>query len=113
LISRTTSRFREAYRRLPERVQRRTREVYRRLKDNPQHPSSTANTCTLPGRSTPHGRDSVIAPSAHARVKVQTAIEWGPEVYAYRRREFAFRDPDGNSVIVSEVTSDPLTCADS
>jgi hypothetical protein len=39
LISRTTGRFREAYRRLPEHVQRRAREAYRRFKENPQHRS--------------------------------------------------------------------------
>jgi len=39
LISRTTSRFRETYRRLPEHVQRRAREAYRRFKENPQHRS--------------------------------------------------------------------------
>ena len=36
--------------------------------------------------------------------------EWGPEVYFYHRREFAFRDPDGHWVILSEVTDDPPTC---
>jgi catechol 2,3-dioxygenase-like lactoylglutathione lyase family enzyme len=40
----------------------------------------------------------------------RAAIEWGPEVYAYHRREFAFRDPDGHVVILSEVTDDPPTC---
>jgi hypothetical protein len=39
LTSKTTSRFRAAYRRLPEHVQRRAREAYRRFKDNPQHRS--------------------------------------------------------------------------
>ena len=39
MISRTTRRFREAYRRLPEHVQRRAREAYRRFKENPQHRS--------------------------------------------------------------------------
>jgi hypothetical protein len=39
LISKTTSRFREAYTRLPEHIQRRAREAYRRFKDNPNHPS--------------------------------------------------------------------------
>jgi catechol 2,3-dioxygenase-like lactoylglutathione lyase family enzyme len=48
----------------------------------------------------------------HAHVKVQTNIEWGPEVYSYGRREFGFRDPDGHWVILSEVTSDPPTCVD-
>ena len=39
MISKTTSRFREAYRRLPDHVQRRAREAYRRFKDNPHHAS--------------------------------------------------------------------------
>lgn len=51
-------------------------------------------------------------PTLHAHVKGQTSIEWGPEVYSYGRREFGFRDPDGNWVILSEVTSDPPTCVD-
>ena len=50
--------------------------------------------------------------SLHAHVKDQTTIEWGPEVYSYGRRELGFRDPDGNWVILSEVTSDPPTCVD-
>mgnify|MGYP000893567142 CR=1 FL=1 len=33
-------------------------------------------------------------------------IEWGPEVYFYGRREFAFRDPEGNLIIFSEPTED-------
>ena len=39
MSSKTTGRFRDAYRRLPEHVQRRAREAYRRFKDNPSHPS--------------------------------------------------------------------------
>jgi hypothetical protein len=39
LTSRTTSRFRDAYRRLPEHVQRRAREAYRRFRENLQHRS--------------------------------------------------------------------------
>jgi catechol 2,3-dioxygenase-like lactoylglutathione lyase family enzyme len=46
----------------------------------------------------------------HTQVATQTNIEWGPEVYSYGRREFGFKDPDGNWVILSEVTSDPPTC---
>jgi catechol 2,3-dioxygenase-like lactoylglutathione lyase family enzyme len=48
----------------------------------------------------------------HSTVQNRTNIEWGPEVYSYGRREFGFRDPDGNWVILSEVTSDPPTCVD-
>ena len=39
MTSKTTRRFRDAYGRLPEHVQRRAREAYRRFKDNPSHPS--------------------------------------------------------------------------
>ena len=52
------------------------------------------------------------AMSMHSRIKDKVAIEWGPEVYFYHRREFAFRDPDGHAIIVSEVTSDPVTCSE-
>ena len=46
----------------------------------------------------------------HATTKEKVNIEWGPDVYFYHRREFAFRDPDGHLVILSEVTDDPSTC---
>jgi catechol 2,3-dioxygenase-like lactoylglutathione lyase family enzyme len=42
-------------------------------------------------------------------LKSKVTIEWGPEVYFYHRREFAFRDPDGHLVIISEETDDPVT----
>src|SRR5262245_47772219 len=42
------------------------------------------------------------ARALHAALKDRVAIEWGPEVYFYQRREFAFRDPDGHLVVVSE-----------
>lgn len=48
--------------------------------------------------------------SVYSKIKDKVKIDWGPEVYFYHRREFAFRDPDGHTVIVSEVTSDPVTC---
>jgi catechol 2,3-dioxygenase-like lactoylglutathione lyase family enzyme len=48
----------------------------------------------------------------HSKIQNQTSIEWGPEVYSYGRREFGFRDPDGNWLILSEVSHDPPTCAD-
>ena len=54
--------------------------------------------------------DVTDANALYAKLKEKVAIEWGPEVYFYHRREFAFRDPDGHTVIVSEVTSDPVTC---
>lgn len=50
--------------------------------------------------------------SLHSKIKNKVKIDWGPEVYFYNRREFAFRDPDGHTVIVSEVTSDPVTCSE-
>ena len=46
----------------------------------------------------------------HSTLKGKVSIEWGPEVYFYHRREFAFRDPDGHLIILSEVTDDPPTC---
>jgi catechol 2,3-dioxygenase-like lactoylglutathione lyase family enzyme len=52
------------------------------------------------------------AVSLHSTVKDRVQIDWGPEVYFYHRREFAFRDPDGHTIIVSEVTSDPVTCSE-
>jgi catechol 2,3-dioxygenase-like lactoylglutathione lyase family enzyme len=48
----------------------------------------------------------------HQRVKDRVAIEWGPEVYTYGRREFALRDPDGYLVIFSKETDDPPTTAE-
>jgi catechol 2,3-dioxygenase-like lactoylglutathione lyase family enzyme len=46
----------------------------------------------------------------YARVRERVGVEWGPDVYFYGRREFAFRDPDGHVIILSEVTHDPPTC---
>ena len=45
-------------------------------------------------------------------LKPKVTIEWGPDVFFYHRREFAFRDPDGHLVIVSEETDDPVTALD-
>lgn len=50
------------------------------------------------------------AMSLHSQVKDKVKIDWGPEVYFYHRREFAFQDPDGHTLIISEVTNDPVTC---
>ena len=55
--------------------------------------------------------DVTDAAALHSEIKKKVSIDWGPEVYFYRRREFAFRDPDGHTVIVSEATSDPVTCS--
>jgi catechol 2,3-dioxygenase-like lactoylglutathione lyase family enzyme len=46
----------------------------------------------------------------HASLRDRVAVEWGPEVYWYGRREFAVRDPDGYLLIFSERTDDPPTC---
>jgi catechol 2,3-dioxygenase-like lactoylglutathione lyase family enzyme len=46
----------------------------------------------------------------HANLDGRIAIEWGPEVYWYGRREFAIRDPAGYMLIFSELTDDPPTC---
>jgi catechol 2,3-dioxygenase-like lactoylglutathione lyase family enzyme len=48
----------------------------------------------------------------HAELKDKVAVEWGPEVYFYGRREFAFQDPDGYLVIFTEPTDDAVTCAE-
>jgi catechol 2,3-dioxygenase-like lactoylglutathione lyase family enzyme len=45
----------------------------------------------------------------HAALKDKVAVEWGPEVYFYGRREFAIRDPNGYLLIFSEKTNDPPT----
>ena len=43
----------------------------------------------------------------HASLEGRIAVEWGPEVYWYGRREFAIRDPTGYLLIFSEQTDDP------
>jgi catechol 2,3-dioxygenase-like lactoylglutathione lyase family enzyme len=48
----------------------------------------------------------------HASLKDTVKIEWGPEVYFYHRREFAFHDPDGHLIVISEETDDPVTCVE-
>ena len=65
--------------------------------------SSEVGSCTL-------CFDVTDATALHSKIKEKVEIEWGPEVYFYHRREFAFKDPDGHTVIVSEVTNDPVTC---
>jgi catechol 2,3-dioxygenase-like lactoylglutathione lyase family enzyme len=50
--------------------------------------------------------------AVHEELKGKAKIEWGPEVYFYHRREFAFRDPDGHLIIVSEETDDPVTAVE-
>lgn len=52
------------------------------------------------------------AKGLHADLKDKVPIEWGPEVYFYGRREFAFRDPNGYLIIITEPTDDPVTCSE-
>jgi catechol 2,3-dioxygenase-like lactoylglutathione lyase family enzyme len=47
--------------------------------------------------------------AVHERLKGKVKVEWGPEVFFYHRREFAFRDPDGHLLIISEETDEPVT----
>jgi catechol 2,3-dioxygenase-like lactoylglutathione lyase family enzyme len=54
--------------------------------------------------------DTDDARCVHAALAEKVAIEWGPEVYWYGRREFSFLDPDGYAVIISERTSDTPDC---
>ena len=48
----------------------------------------------------------------HSSLGGRVPIEWGPEVYAYGRREFALRDPDGYLIIFTEATDDPATTSE-
>jgi len=52
------------------------------------------------------------ARALHAELKDKVAIAWGPEVFFYQRREFAFSDPDGHLIIVSEETDDAPTVSE-
>lgn len=45
----------------------------------------------------------------YERVRDHAAIEWGPEVYHYGRREFSVLDPNGYSLIFSEPTDEAPT----
>jgi catechol 2,3-dioxygenase-like lactoylglutathione lyase family enzyme len=45
----------------------------------------------------------------HRALDGHVAIEWGPEVYTYGRREFAVRDPSGYLVIFTEEARDEPT----
>ena len=68
------------------------------------------------GRESPDGDavsfDVSDAAGLHEALKGKVTIEWGPEVYFYHRREFAFHDPDGHLIIISEETDDPVTCVE-
>jgi catechol 2,3-dioxygenase-like lactoylglutathione lyase family enzyme len=48
----------------------------------------------------------------HDVLKTKVTIEWGPEVYAYGRREFAIRDADGYLIVFTEPTDDPPTTSE-
>ncbi len=50
------------------------------------------------------------AGALHRRFAGRVAVEWGPEVYGYGRRELAIRDPDGHLLILSEPTDESPTC---
>ena len=71
-------------------------------RENPSIPTSS-HACTL-------WADVAGVAGLYSKIRDEANIEWGPEVYFYQRREFAFRDPDGHLVILSEVTDDPPTC---
>lgn len=60
------------------------------------------STCTL-------WMDVEDVRAMHRQIARSVEIEWGPEVFFYGRREFGIRDPDGNLIVVSEETDDPIT----
>jgi catechol 2,3-dioxygenase-like lactoylglutathione lyase family enzyme len=45
----------------------------------------------------------------HAQLAGKVEVLWGPEVYHYKRREFAIRDPNGYTLTFSEPTDEPPT----
>ncbi len=54
--------------------------------------------------------ENVVA--LHKGMAGTVAIEWGPEVYSYGRREFAIRDPDQYVIIFTEPTDDQATTSE-
>jgi uncharacterized glyoxalase superfamily protein PhnB len=70
-----------------------------------QRAAGDRSTCTL-------WIETDDARALHEGLAGRVTVEWGPEVYAYGRREFAIRDPDGSLVILSEATDDPVTSPD-
>lgn len=50
--------------------------------------------------------------SMHEQLTGKVEILWGPEVYSYKRREFAIKDPNGYTLTFSEPTDDPPTSLD-
>jgi catechol 2,3-dioxygenase-like lactoylglutathione lyase family enzyme len=71
--------------------------------------AADADTCEPTGHGT-LSFDVDEADRLHAALCERVAVEWGPEVYWYGRREFAIRDPDGFRLIFSEQTDAPPTC---
>ncbi len=69
----------------------------------PENPTTGVGTLSF---------DVEDALAVHAAVQDKVAIEWGPEVYWYGRREFSFKDPDGYAIIVSQTTDEPPTCVE-
>ena len=65
-----------------------------------QRAATDSSTCTL-------CFDTADVLALHAELKARIAIEWGPEVYFYGRREFGVRDNDGNLLVFSEETAAP------
>ncbi len=63
-----------------------------------------------PGQRTTLSFEVDDAGELHRRLDGRVAVEWGPEVYGYGRRELAIRDPDGHLLILSEPTDEPPTC---
>ena len=56
-----------------------------------------------------HVTDSL---AVYESVRGKAAVEWGPEIYSHGRREFAFRDPDGYLVIITEPTEEAPTTSE-
>lgn len=54
--------------------------------------------------------DFIGVTALYENIKDRFIIEWGPEVYPYRRREFAVFDPDRHRIIFSESSNDPVSC---
>jgi catechol 2,3-dioxygenase-like lactoylglutathione lyase family enzyme len=52
------------------------------------------------------------AAALHVFLLPRVPIEWGPEIYAYGRREFAIRDPDHYLIIFTEPTAERPTTSE-
>lgn len=51
--------------------------------------------------------DCSAARALHAAIADRADVLWGPEVYAYGRREFSISDPNGYALVFSKRTDDP------